>query len=464
MIKSELGRFGDKRLACVGGALLAAMQRKRTFCLHRLAKDRNQTIQFGRFLTNPAVTAREMLATTARLTNRRAAGRHVLAIMDTTELDFPTHAASKRGFGNCGNGEHPGLFLHPVLAVDADKAGVIGLLDCAVVNRTEGKVSDHKKRGADDKESRRWLHGAEMAADGLADAARITVVGDRESDIYDLFARRPANVHLLCRSAQARAITSGGLLPAYCATLPEQARDTIDVPAKGKQAARQATVALRFGAVSLKHPAGQRQVAGPNTSERPKTIDLRVVDVQEVNPPKGVEPVHWRLLTTHTLTTLEQARQIVGWYRLRWVIEQVFRSLKSHCLRIGDSQVEEAACFIKLAVVALIAAVRAMQLVLARDGRTAQPIHDAVDPADMPALGKLNASLEGRTAKLKNPHDDSQLAWYAWIIARLGGWSGYTSRGYRPPGPKTMHHGLLRIDQIMLGWRLANRSADVRLR
>ena len=125
---------------------------------------------------------------------------------------------------------------------------------------------------------------------------------------------------------------------------------------------------------------------------------------------------------------------------------------------------EEAACFIKLAVVALIAAVRAMQLVLARDGRTAQPIGDAVDPAGMPALGKLNASLEERTAKLKNPHDDGQLAWYAWIVARLGGWSGYTSRGYRPPGPKTMHHGLLRIDQIMLGWRLANRSADVRLR
>jgi len=464
MVEAELGRFGDKRLACVGGKLLAAMQRKRTFCVHRLAKDRNQAIQFGRFLANPAVTAHEMLAATGQLTNRRAAGRHVLAIMDTTELDFPNHEASKHGFGNCGNGEHPGLFLHPVLAVDADKGGVIGLLDCAVVNRTEGKVTDHKKRGADDKESRRWLHGAEMAADCLADAAMITVVGDRESDIYDLFARRPANVHLLCRSAQARAITSGGLLPAYCATLAEQARDTIDVPAKGKQAARQATVALRFGAVSLKHPAGQRQVAGPETTERPKTIDLRVVDVQEVNPPKGVEPVHWRLLTTHTVTTLAQARQIVTWYRMRWIIEQVFRSLKSHCLRIGDSQMTEAGCFIKLAVVALIAAVRAMQLVLARDGGSEQPISDAVDVSDMPALRELNDSLQGRTAKLKNPYDERLLAYYAWIVARLGGWSGYTSRGYKPPGPKTMHHGLLLIDPILLGWRLANRSADVRLR
>jgi hypothetical protein len=459
MIEAELGRFGDKRLACVGGALLAAMQRKRTLCVHRLAKDRNQAIQFGRLLANPAVTAHEMLATAGRSTNQRAAGRHVLAIMDTTELDFPGHQASKHGFGNCGNGEHPGLFLHPILAVDADKAGVIGLLDCVVLNRTEGKVTDHKQRGADDKESRRWLHGAEVAADCLADAAMITVVGDRESDIYDLFARRPANTHLLCRSAQARAVTTGGLLPGYCTALPEQARDTIDVPAKGKQPARQATVALRFGAVCLKQPA-----AGPRTADLPRTIDLWVVDMQEVNPPEGAEPVHWRLLTTHVVTTLAQARQIVSWYRMRWIIEQVFRSLKSHCLRIGDSQTKEAGCFIKLAVVALIAAVRAMQLVLARDGSTAQPINDAVDPPDMPALRELNASLEGRTAKLKNPHDETLLAWYAWIVARLGGWSGYTSRGYRPPGPKTMHLGLLRIDQIMLGWRLASRSADLRLR
>src|SRR5258708_2659470 len=124
---------------------------------------------------------------------------------------------------------------------------------------------------------------------------------------------------------------------------------------------------------------------------------------------------------------------------------------------------QEATSFTKLAVIALIAAVRAMQLVMARDGSTGQAITDAVDPADAAALRELNASLEGRTEKLKNPFDESSLAWFAWIVARLGGWSGYTSRGYRPPGPKTMHHGLVRIDQILIGWRLANRSADVRL-
>jgi hypothetical protein len=149
---------------------------------------------------------------------------------------------------------------------------------------------------------------------------------------------------------------------------------------------------------------------------------------------------------------------------MRWIIEQLFRSMKSDCLQIAASQIADVNGFTKLAIISLSAAVRAMQLVMARDGGRGQPITDAADPADMPALHALNASLAGRTEKRRNPHDESLLAWYAWIVARWGGWSGRHSSGYRPPGPKTMHHGLLRLDPILAGWRLTNHSADVRLR
>ena len=155
---------------------------------------------------------------------------------------------------------------------------------------------------------------------------------------------------------------------------------------------------------------------------------------------------------THAVATLEQARQIVAWYGLRWMIGQVFRSMKSDCLRIEASQIENVNSFTKLAIIGLIAAVRSMQLVMAHDGTTGHPLTDAVDPADMPALRAVNASLEGPTEKLRNPHDESHPAWYAWIIARLGGWSGRHARGYRPPGAKTMHHGLRRLDAILAGW------------
>ena len=98
MLEAKLGRFADKRLAPVGGTLLASMQRKRTLCVHRLAQDRNQAIQFGRLPANPAATTDEMLVSAGRLANQRSAGRHVLAIRDTTDLRFPTHEASKRGY------------------------------------------------------------------------------------------------------------------------------------------------------------------------------------------------------------------------------------------------------------------------------------------------------------------------------------------------------------------------------
>ena len=453
MLGESLGRFGDARLERVGTALVASMQHNRTMCLHRLAKDCRQARQFGEFLANYRVSVQEMRISAGRQTGGRVVGRHMLAIQDTTELHFTNHTASKKGFGTGGNGVDLGLFLHPTLAVDADNGGIIGLVDCAIINRTEGKVTDRRKRAPDDKESCRWLEGAVTSGDVLAQAAMITMVADRESDIYDLFARRPANVQLLCRSSSDRSLSDGMLLSSRCAEWGEAERYTINVSVRGTRPQRQANVSLRFGSVSLRRP-------DTVPTDRPATIAVSVVDVCEIDPPGDEDPVHWRLLTTHPVGSASEARQIVAWYRLRWTIEQVFRSLKSHCLRIEDSQMEQAGNFIKLAMVALIAAVRAMQLVKARDGSTGQPITDAVNPADLPALQSLSRSLEGRTEKLKNPFNPNALAWLAWIVARLGGWSGYTSKGYKPAGPKTMHHGLLRLDGILTGWHLANRSAD----
>jgi len=453
MQHDSLGGFGDARLERIGTALVASMQHNRTMCLHRLAKDRRQTRQFGAFLANRWVSTAEMVIYAGRQTGQRVAGRHILSIQDTTELHFATHIASKKGFGAGGNGVDPGLFLHPSLAVDADTGGIIGLVDCAIMNRTDGKVTDRHKRTAEEKESRRWLDGAITAGDVLSEAAMITMVADRESDIYDLFAAKPANVHLLCRSRHNRMLTDGTPLDECCTGWQEQGRYKLQVPVRGTRPARQATVRLRFGAVTMCRPASA-------ATDRAEKLSLSVVDVKEISPPAGQEPVHWRLLSTHPVGTVEQAHQIIAWYRFRWIIEQVFRSLKSHCLRIEDSQIEQAVCFTKLAVVALIAAVRSMQLVMARDASTGQKITDAVDPADMPALRRLSTSLEGRTEKLRNPHDPATLAWFCWIVARLGGWSGYTSKGYRPAGPKTMHHGLLRLEGILIGWNLADRSAQ----
>ncbi len=458
MSEGELGGFGDLRWCQVGARLLAAMRDAPAMCLNALSQDRNQSRAFGRFLANRFVSRDEMLVHAGLLTGQRAAGRHVLAIQDTTELHFPGHTAGKSGFGTGGNGQGPGLFLHPAIAVDAANRGVIGLVGVQAINRTDGPVGDRRARDAEAKESRRWLAAAETAAGVLEQAAMVTVVGDRESDIHDLFARRPEAVQLPCRAAQDRSLDDGARLFATCAAWPEQDRYVIEAPGRSTRPARTAAVAVRFGQVALQRPARAGQALA-------KTVTLRVVDVAEIDPPDPKEAVHWRLLTTHDVPDLEHARTVVGWHQARWTIEQVFRTLKSAGAEVETSQVVEAAGFVKLAIVALIAAViaavRIVQIVIGCDGSTGQALAGAADPADTDMLAALSTKLEGRTALLKNPYHCTTLAWFAWTVARLGGWSGYTSKGYKPPGPKTIARALAKLDAITGGWHL-NHSAHVR--
>lgn len=105
-----------------GAEFLEALIAKRTACLRRLGGDRAGNVAYGRFLHNEAVTCDVMLGAAARRTAEAAGGRHVLAIQDTTELNFSAHTGSKRGFGVVGNGRDIGLFLNPVIVVDAATA------------------------------------------------------------------------------------------------------------------------------------------------------------------------------------------------------------------------------------------------------------------------------------------------------------------------------------------------------
>ena len=92
-----------------------------------------------------------------------------------------------------------------------------------------------------------------------------------------------------------------------------------------------------------------------------------------------------------------------------------------------------------------------MQLVKARDGTTAQRQDDCFEADDAPLIETLSDRLEGRTDRQKNPHPKGSLAFASWVIARLGGWTGY----YGKPGPAVMRHGLDRFYSIKLGAHVA---------
>jgi len=428
--------------------LLESMAARQDICLRRLSEGkRAQEVGFHRLLANDKVTVERLIEGWSEQTVSAVCDRHVLAIQDTSEINFATRSGRRRGLGEIGKGGGRGVLVHAMVAVDAVSGSCLGLVAGSIYTR-KGRVSTpHAKRALKDKESRRWIDTAVEARSVLAKAATVTVLADRESDVFSEWATVPdGNVHLLTRVMHNRAVAGGGTLSSVTAALPFVATRSLELLATHKRAARTTEVSLRFSKVEIRRP---------NTLDAkglPKSVSLSLVEVVELHPPAGVEPVHWRLLTTHEVADVAAAWQIVDWYRLRWIIEQLFRLMKTHGLHLEDSQLASAEVLIKLAAIATKAAAVILQLVQARDGKGGEPAGNAFSPSDIAVLDSLNAGYQGRTALQSNPHPTHGLAWAAWIIARLGGWNGYPSS--KPPGPITMRHGLEYFRAIAKGWVL----------
>jgi Transposase DDE domain len=393
-----------------------------TLRVRRLGGDRAGEIRLTRFLRNAAVTPQEMAAQAAMGTSRRCQGRDVLVIQDTTVV---------RSQGGGGD------YLHAVMALDARDGAILGLVDGQFLRRAAGRKAQRRSLPVEEKESFRWLQAADQAASVCAGARRVTVVSDREGDIYEAFALRPDGVELVVRAAQDRSLDDEGRLFAALDALPEAGRADLDLPAQPGRKARTTQLAVRFAVLPLAKPARGFGKALPDA------IQVQCLDVREVCPPPGASVVHWRLLTTRPIEDAAQAWAVVDLYRKRWAIEQLFRTLKTQGFDIEGLRIEEPAPRDNLLMAALIAAVVVQQMVHARDGGPGplRPCTDAFDPEDLPLLEAFCEKLQGKTERQKNPHPKGSLAYAAWVCARLGGWTGY----YGKPGPVVMLQGWLQI-------------------
>jgi len=437
-VPPSLGRFGDARRQSAGIDLLARLVEvgQSGVSLRALGGGRSGEVRFGRFLRCDAVSPEEMIATAQAHTKGLVAGRHILAIQDTTTLR--------------DDGNQRSLNLHPTIAVDAEDGALFGLVHAGLLARdgSAGQVHCNKRPFAE-KESRRWLEATRASAALLAAGARaVTAIGDREADIYEDFALRPPEVDVLYRAHHDRVLSDGTTLFSQPKGCKELGRETIIVPAAPGRRARRVVLALRARVVTLRRPKRNRAA---EAAKLPATVTLTLVEAREVDPPSGGEPVLWRLLTSHTVTSLAEARRITGFYRQRWIIEQLFRTMKTKGFDIEASRVAEGGPFEKLAIAILIAAIEVLSLVRDRDGAAGRPATDLFEADELPVLEAVSRSLEGKTARQQNPHRPGTLAHAAWVCARLGGWTGY----YGKPGPVVMLHGMLRLQAMIEGFRLA---------
>jgi hypothetical protein len=368
----------------------------------------------------------------------------LLAIQDSTALDFTPHPAT-RGLGYLGHPQHHGLWLHSVLCASAD--GVpLGLLAQQAWARDPtqlGKRKHRRRKETRDKESQRWLTALAATADALPAGRTVITVADREADFYDLFAapRRPG-LELLVRARGRRRVRhEAGLLGTALRASPVRGHLTVTLPRGDGRPERVATLGVRFGTFRVEPPATH-----PRRREL-TPLPLQAVWVEEAGPPAGQEPVRWLLLTTLPLPDFAAAAQAVRWYTVRWLIERYHYVLKSGC-RVEQLQLETAARLGRALATYAVVAWRLLWLTYEARQRPEQSCGDVLRAEEWQVL---HQHLHPGAAR---PNDPPSLRAAVRQIARLGGF--LARRGDGEPGVKTLWRGLRRLEDLVTGWQLAS--------
>jgi len=393
-----------------------------------------------RFFDHPRTGMNALLASHYQATVRRMAQEPVvLAVQDTTSLNYSAHPATALlgPIGTEPDGAQ-GLLVHDTMAFTVEGTP-LGLLDvqCWVRDPDEaGKKHQRHQRPFEQKESAKWQHSAQaVAAVRTACAPTLLVsVGDREADVYELFAwaqAKPGAPKLLVRATQDRRVAGEqGHLWAQVQAQEVEVGLHVRVPRRGTQPARTARLEVRYREVELRPPARQPHL-GP--------VRVWAVLAQEVGAPKGVEPIEWMLLTTVPVTNAEQALERLRWYVQRWNIEVYHRTLKSGC-RIEDRQLGGADQLESCLAIDMVVAWRVFHLTKLGRETPAVPCTVYFEEHEWKALVAF-------TTKRADPPPTPPSLWGAMLmVATLGGWLGRKSDG--PPGVQVLWRGLQRLDDI----------------
>jgi hypothetical protein len=367
----------------------------------------------------------------------------VLLVQDTTSFNFSHHPATA-GLGPLENAHCRGFLAHSTLAVS--RVGVpLGLMEQQVwVRRDEerGKRHQRHERAFEEKESYKWVKGLPKT-DGTQG---YVVVCDAEAHIYEfLDEMMEQGADFIVRAADARGFTAEG--QALFATIAQQAaqqRFTLLLRRRPDREARDAELELRFRQITLRRP--QRANA------KRETLTVFVVDVFEPHPPVGEEAVHWVLLTSLPVQTVEQAQQITLWYSYRWLIERFHYVLKSGC-KLEESQLRQEAALERLLAVYSLVAWKLLWLTYQARKTPDVPCTVALQPAQWQAL----YAFIHRTQTLPDTAPSLRQA-VRWI-GQLGGFLGRTGDG--EPGVKVLWRGWTRLQDIVETWSIFHPSRDV---
>ncbi len=451
--------FGDERLSKRLVELARDFYARPQASIPQACDSRARTKAAYRWLTHPMITLQAVLAPHLEATTRRISKQSVvLAVQDTTSFNYTSHVATA-GLGPIGStfsgGPGPqGIMMHDTLAFTAD--GVpLGLVDVQAWARDPkevGKKHTRHQRPIEQKESAKWLHSfkAASAVQSACPATKVVSVGDREADIYELFAlalAQPNGAELLVRAEHDRLVKDGhGRLFTHMHQQPIAAERVVNVPRTKQGKARSATLGIRFAAVRLSPPRKKAKL---------EPIDLWAVLASEIDAPDDVSPLEWMLLTTIEVTTPEDAFEKLDWYAKRWGIEVFHKTLKSGC-RIEQRQLATELRLENCLAIDLVVAWRILHLTMLGRQDPDQPCTVFFEEHEWKAVIAFTRGPENV------PEAAPSLREVTRIVAGLGGFLG--RKGDGAPGIKSLWLGLQRLDTVSASWLAFGPESPARAR
>ena len=448
--------FKDVRLQKRFGMLLEQMSGGIGESIPFVCQDWANTKAAYRFLSNGRVSEEEILRGHFQSTRDRLAleGGPILILHDTTEFSYQKENAESLGLlhrppaGKYNDGRpryHTvcGILMHSSLAVTTEGLP-LGLMAIKFWSRKKFKGTNALKKGInitrmpiEQKESIRWLENMRQSTALLERPCQCVHIGDRESDIYELFCEgQQAKTHFLVRTCVDRLAGDGGhTIADEMKNAPVRGLHDIEVRDRNGEPCT-ARLLVKYERVKVLPPIGKQR--------RYPELTLTVIHAIEQGTPPNREAIEWKLITDLPVDSFEAAIDKLDWYSRRWKIEVFHKILKSGC-KAEESKLRTADRIVNLISLFCILSWRIFWMTMINRTAPEAPPALALTPSECHLLDQI--------VKEKTPHAKAKpLSAYLIKIARLGGY--LARKNDPPPGNIVMWRGMSRLTDIQLGFQL----------
>lgn len=407
-----------------------------------------------RFFSNERVSEADILAGHFQSTGNRVAATDgpVLVLHDTTEFSYQREKPEAIGITNSVNSGWDkagrprlhtvcGILMHSSLAITTEGLP-LGLAAVKFWTRKKFKGTAALKKKInptripiEKKESVRWLDNLKQSTELLGDPGRCVHIGDRESDIYELFcAAQQVGTHFLVRTCVDRLAGDGDhTIADEMDEVAVKGLHRVEVKNNNGDA-DQAVLEIRYRRIRVLPPIGKQK--------RYPALTLTVIHAEERGTPKDRKKIEWKLLTDLPVQSRKDAVEKIDWYALRWKIEVFHKILKSGC-KAEEAKLRTAQRLANLISVYCILSWRVFWMTMLNRS----------SPVASPALALTGAEIDLLDHLVKDkdkvPLRRRTLSHYLTKIARLGGYLARASDP--PPGNTVMWRGLSRLTDIALG-------------